>query len=64
MRSMKKKLLTEAGTMRLVTTIVSAFADSVAEGDFEAAEGWFSLARDHAGREAPSRDPDDKDRYP
>ncbi len=38
--------------------IVSAFADSVADGDFDGAEGWFSIARDHADREVPrgSRD--------
>ena len=30
--------------------IVSAFADAVAAGDFEQAEGWISLARDNHDR--------------
>gem|GEM_PF-6669898 len=44
--------------MRRVSIIVSAFADSVAEGDFDGAEGWFSLARDHVDREDPRRSRD------
>ena len=58
---MRKKLPTEAATKPLVTSIISAFADSMADEDFEAARGWFSLARSLAGREAPGRDPDDQD---
>lgn len=50
--------MTGAGTMSRVSVIVSAFADSVAEGDFDGAEGWLSLARDRADREDPRRSRD------
>jgi len=30
--------------------IVQAFAEAVAEQDFDAAEGWFATARLHIGR--------------
>ena len=60
-KAMRKKLSTEAATKPLMTSIISAFADAVADEDFEAAQGWFSLARSQAQREAPCRDLDDPD---
>jgi hypothetical protein len=42
--------------------IVSAFADAVAAGDFEQAEGWISLARDNHDRNSDRVDPDTRPR--
>ena len=35
---------------RLMRSITTAFAEAMAAGDLDAAEGWFRLARMHADR--------------
>lgn len=44
---------------RTLEKILKAFSDAVAEGDFDAAEGWFATARLHLGLpvEAPMPQP-------